>query len=132
MRLGILNVIYKLKSAYFADISSAVALPLSDIRAILTNLIHEGYLFPVASSNGPYRLTNRGREYRLELEKAANAKAKNEAKYAEAKAERAASEKKQFSDNLKVAVISSLISIAATLLLQHANIISELIKECFF
>lgn len=129
MRLEILNVVYKFKSAYFGDMCSAVDAPPADLHAILTNLTHEGYLFPVASSNGPYRLTNRGREYRLELEKTANAEAKDEAQQTEAKAERAASEEKQFRNDFKIAVVSSCLSVVGTLTLEHFDVLIELIKK---
>ena len=131
MRLEILNLIYKLKSAYFGVLSEAVNIPLSDLRAILNNLIAEGFLYPATGINGPYRLTNRGREYRLELEKAANAKAKNEAKHAEAKAERTASEEKQFRNDFKIAVVSSCLSVVGTLTLEHFDVLIELIKKFF-
>ena len=131
MRLEILNVVYKLKSAYFGDMCSAVDAPPADLHAILTNLTHEGYLFPVASSNGPYRLTNQGREYRLELEKTADAEAKNEAQQAEAKAERAASGKKQFRNDFKIAVVSSFLSAVVTLTFEHFDVMIELIKKLF-
>lgn len=129
MRLEILNAIYKLRSAYFGALTEAVDIPPADLSAILSNLIHEGYLFPVASSNGPYNLTNRGREYRLELEKAANAKAKYEAQNAEAKAERAASEKKKLSHDFQVAIISSLITAVFSIVLQNLNVLLELLKH---
>lgn len=131
MRLEILNLIYKMKSAYFGMLSDALDIPLSDLRAVLDNLIHQGYLFPVASLDGPYRLTNRGREYRLELEKAANAKAEDETKQAQAEVQRAASEEKKLRNNLKVAVISSCLSVVGTLFLEHFDIIVELIKKFF-
>lgn len=67
MRLEILNLIYKMKSAYFGALSEALDIPPSDLRAILTNLIHEGYLYPTIDVNGPYALTSKGRELRLEL-----------------------------------------------------------------
>lgn len=131
MRLEILNLIYKLKSAYFGVLSEAVDIPLSDLRAILTNLIHEGYLFPVAGLDGPYSLTNKGREYRLELQKRANAKAEDQAQQAEAKAERTASEEKQLRNDFKIAVISSCLSVVGTLTLEHFDVLIELIKKFF-
>ena len=131
MRLEILNLIYKLKSAYFGVLSEAVNIPLSDLRAILNNLIAEGFLYPATGINGPYRLTDLGREYRLELEKAADADAKNEAQQAEAKAERTASEEKQFRNDFKIAVVSSCLSVVGTLTLEHFDVLIELIKKFF-
>lgn len=131
MRLEILNVIHTLKSAYFKDIASAVPAPLADLRAVLRNMISEGYLHPAVGASGPYRLTDRGREYRLELEKTTNAEAENAAKQAQTEVQRAASEEKQLRNNLKVAVISSCLSIAGTLFLEHIDVLVELIKKLF-
>lgn len=131
MRLEILNLIYKMKSAYFGALSQAVDIPLSDLRAILNNLVHEGYLFPVAGLDGPYSLTNKGREYRLELQKRANAKAEDQAQQAEAKAERTASEEKQFRNDFKIAVVSSILSAVVTLTLERFDVLIELIKKFF-
>ena len=67
MRLEILDLIHKNKSVFFGDICSAVDAAPLDIRAILANLVNEGYLYPVTGIDGPYSITNKGMEYRLKL-----------------------------------------------------------------
>ena len=132
MRLEILNLIYELKSAYFGVLSEAVDIPLSDLRAILNNLIHEGYLYPVIDVNGPYELTSKGRELRLELSLLEQQEQQNDEDIKAKLTDIVLQLEKNSSNDLKVSVKESIVSSLIGKLVELLHIVVKLIFKSLF
>lgn len=132
MRLEILNLIYKMKSAYFGVLSEAVDIPPSDLRAILTNLIHEGYIYPTIDVNGPYALTSKGRELRLELSLLEQQEQQNDEDIKAQLPDSIAKPEKNIRKDLKVSVISEVVSVITGKLIECLHILVKLIFKGLF
>lgn len=132
MRLEILNLIYKMKSAYFGVLSQAVDIPLSDLRAILNNLIHEGYLYPVIDVNGPYELTSKGRELRIELSLLEQKNQNNNYEVKEQIPDSVTKPEKYSRHDFKVSVIGEVISVLIGKLIELLHVVVKLILSHFF
>ena len=132
MRLEILNLIYKMKSAYFGALPEALDIPPSDLRAILINLIHEGYLYPTIDVNGPYALTSKGRELRLELSLLEQQEQQNDEDIKTKLTDIVLKLEKNSSDDLKVSVKESIVSSLIGKLVELLHILIKLIFKGLF
>lgn len=132
MRLEILNALVEQRSLPLPAFAF-LGFPLLDIRAVLENMLAEGYVTRGPHRSDPYRITNTGREYRLALQQALDQKRQQDREAAAEKAEQKAladkNRKQDLRDQLKVALITSFITVPGTLLAEHFEVVVQFLKD---
>ena len=127
MRLEILDLLVAGRSMQVPDFES-LGFPLLDIRAVLENMVSEGLVSRGPSRSDPYRITSKGREYRLDLQQELNEKAEQIEKEhnQESKQER----QQRFENKMSVAtLLVSVVTFVAGILVEHYSGLFSLIER---